>query len=99
MFLERKIYNPGKDLVARRSNQLKNCPIGTLPSPAAAIPSLRDWISEWGCIGDITVSRISSSQVLISFEVVEEASRLLKELSSLQAVPFSNLTFWASNFD
>lgn len=88
-----------KQAINRRSVFLEHSLVDTLPSLSVSIPSPEDWLSDRECIGGFTVSRIDQTQVLISFEVIEEASLLLKEFLVLRDTPFSSLLFWLAHLD
>lgn len=89
----------GNLLVDMRSEVLKKWLVGNLSPTSIDISSVEDWISDWGCNGTFTVNKIDSFQALISFEMEEEGSWLLKEFPVLHDSPFSSLAFWSVGMD
>lgn len=99
------ITNKGKSIILSKNvvnqitDSLKHCIVATFPSRTVVSFDVQAWPEHWGCLGHVLVSLINSLHALLSFEVEEEATRLLAEMSVLQGGPFSNPIFWSEDSD
>lgn len=89
----------GNIAVQQQIVSLQKCLVASLASPSLTDEEIVAWISEWGVLGSVHVSRMDLSHALVSFGVPEEASRLLFELPTFHESPFSNLCFWSKEWD
>lgn len=90
----------GQDLIEQWITTLKKCLVMTFLPFAISILEIEDWLSQsWGCLGDLSVSRMDPLCALLSFQVLGEAHQLLSEFPIFENAPFERLQFWSELAD